>query len=163
MKKFIKFTMLLLKIIIIVVLVWGILNTILNMNGLMLRAWVKYAFIIILGVLIVVLLSRVVYILGNMEKEEIVTRVSSGLGILISFLGIVGSIIIVTIIIMFSDSEAIVEKNGYRVIVYRESFLQKYANYHEYKNFLVCGSKVIMKGNYNDYYDPAEVIKEQEQ
>lgn len=131
--------------------------------GLMFRAWIRTSFFAILALLGLALSCGIIYTLANLfshpqkqRKKRIAQKILSASGS-IAVLLCTGALEIVSIFgwTFAYEPEYLVNKNGQKMVAYVNSFVEVYVDYHEYKNFLVCGYNVIGEEWYGSGgYDP---------
>jgi|GEM_PF-1753727 len=165
MKKGIKFSLYILGINIgLAVAGWG-LARILKYCGLMFRAWVGIAFFVIMALLGLALIGGIVYTLAKVyslpqeekrKKTKQKVLAAGGIAVALSGAAVLGISVLFGSAFAY-DPEHVIEKYDQKMVAYVDSFLKVHVEYHEYKNFIVCGYTVIGTEFYgNGGYDPFE-------
>lgn len=167
MKKGIKFSLWILGIGAALFTVGLALTHILRLFNLMFRAWVNITFFVIMILLGMVLAAGILYTLGKVfslpqeqPKKRIAQKAMSAFGIVITLLGVgVFGLVIFFEAVFGYESEQVVEKYGQKMVAYEDHWHDTRVTYYEYKNFLVCGYKVLGRELYGtgfytyEFYD----------
>lgn len=146
---------------IIIGIVLAVLEKILNLNGLMLRAWVRYVQIISFVLAISITICK--YFFNSYRK--IMTKNNSKRRKIGIALGMVGVAIISTILFLYGtidfvfsyEPEHIVIKYNQKMVAYVDSGTEVHVEYYPYKNIFICGNQELVNEWYgNGGYDPLE-------
>jgi len=151
MKKGIRFSLWILGIgIVFSTAGWGLV-CILKYFGLMFRAWVGIVFFVIMALLGIALIGGIVYTLVKVysrpqeeKRKRTIQKLlaAGGIVVVLSGTGMSGILVLFWTALGYNP-EHVVEKYGQKMVAYNKSFLDLNVEYHEYKNFLVNGIKII--------------------
>jgi len=159
LKNGIKFSLIILGIIIgLAALGWGLVFILRNC-GLMFRAWVGTTYFLIMMILGQALVSVIVYTLSKLFSTTQNFKHKKALAA-IGIIAVLLSSGVLGISVLFGwtftyQPEHVVDKHGQKMVAYVNSFLDVNVTYYEYLNFFVCGYTVLGREWYGSGgYDP---------
>lgn len=136
------------------------LQIILAINGLALRATVRLVAYSFLLVLVLAVLAQIIAVfcfwIRGKEKGTFLRMVGAGISMIVILSVLAGSIWAGSKVIFSTEREHVVEKNGTKMVACVNNFLQVVVQYYDYDSVFVRGNQIRAAEDYGtaEYDDP---------